>query len=101
MTKMLTVDELLMAALRSDMPEAGAMAAALEEMASHLAARLAEHLGVEAGRAEAIDDGLDDQPVLMVGLAPRNHGDSLPDVLRPFDPDGDWEPRRHVPGEAG
>lgn len=101
MSKMLTVDELLLAALRSDMPEAAAIARALEDITSDLAARLADHLGVEAGQAQAHDDGLDDQPALMVGLAPLKDGDSLPEVLKPFDPEGDWVPRRPVLAEAG
>jgi len=94
MAKMLTLDELLMAALRSDMPGAEAMALSVERLASDLAARLADHLGVEAGLAQVHDDGLDDQPIIMVGLAPLNEGDPVPEVLQAFDSEADWEPRR-------
>lgn len=94
MSKMLTTSEVLVAAIQSGMPLADAFRVELEEFTLRMGAALAEHLQVDGPAAAdffVTDDG--DGGGVVVGFAPLQAGQPLPDALQPFDKSGDWEPR--------
>lgn len=89
MAVILNMDDLLEAALDSNMPGYAQFVEQAENMATALAKNLAAHLGVEC--KDAVWEG-----EAFAGLAarfgPSELGQECPQVLKQADPTGDWEP---------
>lgn len=85
--KILDVNDMLMAAHETKMPSAGFLQRSLEEVATRLAAELAEHLGIESGPAvyECMFGGL------CATFSPKTEGQECPVMIDQGDPAGDWE----------
>lgn len=92
MSKQLNLDEMLIAAARSNMPGLQRHLDRLQQAAQELATELAAHLQVDGPLScELIaEEGCG----LMGGFAPLHAGQPVPDVLADLDTLGEWEPRQ-------
>lgn len=100
MARILSLDEMLVAASLSDMPGAAAFVQELREVAERLSAQLADHLEVDGpNETDFIAD--ENGGGIMAGFAPLRANQPIPDAIKGFDVLGDWEPRAPVDRQRG
>jgi hypothetical protein len=92
MARILSVDEMMIAAVESDMPGADILEAELRAFTERLAAALATHLEVEGPTeidffTDSVGGGV------LGGFAPFTPDQPIPQVLANFDAIGEWVPR--------
>lgn len=88
MSKILTMEQIVEAALAAKMPGAQMYAEVFENMTSLAAKALADHLSIQA--SEAVWEG----PSFggcAVSFGPLTEGDGCPLVIHHGDPTGEWE----------
>lgn len=88
MTKILSIDEMLSAAIDSGMPDAGDFSVAIETIATALAHSLASHLKIETNFAN-FQRGFGGT---CAPFFPAHEGQECPEVIDENDQGGDWEP---------
>jgi len=93
MSKMLTFQEMLVAAHESEMPGVEKFLRDACELHEQLGSALADHLEIDGPVRCEFDPGDGVDLALMGGFAPRENGQPVPPVLEECDPDADWEPR--------
>lgn len=88
MSKILTIEQIVEAALAAKMPCAQMYVEVLENMTSLAAKALAGHLSVQA--SEAVWEGFSFGGC-AVSFGPLTEGDECPQVIDDQDPTGEWE----------
>lgn len=85
MSKQLTLEELSVVAHNSGLPKLEQELVAVADAVSAFANKVAVHLGVACGEAEILPEGT------FCGFSPVRPDQPLPEVMKPFDSEGDWE----------
>ena len=88
MAKILTIDEMLATARNLQLPALQQHVKAVQDAGTALAADIARHLNIN--HSAATFEGLELAGTCSA-FTPAHPGQPLPEVLREFDPDADWE----------
>lgn len=88
MSVQLTADEIIEAMQQSDHPRMKVHKAALEALVTAMAHDLADHIDIDAGKAEYMGRDL---AGLCVPFQPRHRNQKMPDCLIGFDPEAGWD----------
>jgi hypothetical protein len=87
MAKMLTPEELYAVARQSNLPHLDEHVFRIQDAVAGLAEALGRHLDLSVGGTTLDTDGT------FSAIYPVIDNQEMPEALKPFDPEGDWEPR--------
>ena len=88
MAKILSVDDMLEAAMECGMPEYDLHVSALEQTAHELGAALAKHLDLRQGETSWEGKAMGG---LCASFYPKHKGQACPEAIDNGDPGGDWD----------